>query len=226
MPRIFVPPKPVATPRTQRYPARMRFTIVLATLLTLTTSAIAAPKGKPSTNQDGSAPRAALLMYDKMVGPNESDKALGLYYAQNTRERALADALAKCDGAIANLRAKAAARFGADAADKLIRVLDATTTSDINAARIDVEGDTAKVTFPASSHPTTMVRVHDEWKIAVKSFFDDLPISPRLFRVGLAKVATAANAVAAKIEEGQYANFSAAEEQLKSDYQNAFRNPN
>jgi len=201
----------------------MRFTTTLAILLTFAAPAFAAPK---SGAQDGSAPRAALLMYDKMVGPNESDKALGLYYARTTRERALAEALAKCDGAIANLRAKAAAKFGAEAADTLIRVLDATTTSDINAARIEVEGDTAKVTFPASTHPTTMVRVHDDWKIAVKSFFDDLPISPRLFRLGLGRVAAAANNVAAKIEEGQYTTSTAAAERLKTDYQNAFRSPN
>src|SRR5881394_1797963 len=101
----------------------MRPKPVLALLLTLTTTATLA---KPKPTEDGSAPRAALLMYDKLVGPNEAEKALPLYYAASTRERALAAVLAKCDGALANLRKQAADKFGPDVADAMLRSVDAT----------------------------------------------------------------------------------------------------
>src|SRR5437667_3691677 len=92
----------------------------------------------PKSSDDGSGPRAALLMYDKLVGPNDADRAIGLYYTSNTRERALAGVLAKLDGAVANLRKKAADKFGQDAADAMIRSIDATTAEDINQAKITV----------------------------------------------------------------------------------------
>ena len=74
-------------------------------------------------------------MYDKIVGPNEAEKALPLYYAASTRERALAAVLAKCDGAIANLRKQATDKFGPEVADQMLRSIDATTTEEINAVR-------------------------------------------------------------------------------------------
>ena len=176
---------------------------------------------KPKTTDDGSAPRAALLMYDKMVGPNETEKALPLYYAASTRERALAAVLAKCDGALANLRKQATEKFGADVADAMLRLVDATTTDDINAAKISVAADTAMVVFPGSSHPTMMVKINGEWRISVKALIQDLKGSPKTFRQSLNKVATVANQAAAKIEQGQYTSAEDASKHLLESYKNA-----
>src|SRR3954469_21805300 len=143
---------------------------------------IAAAPATTRTTNDPSAPRAALLMYDKLVGPNESDKALGLYHATTTRDRALAAALANLDGALANLHAQATRKFNRQAADDLVRTLDGATMDDINAADIKVTGDTAAVTFPNSTRPTQMLRVNGEWKISVKSLATDLRSNPRTFR--------------------------------------------
>jgi hypothetical protein len=175
--------------------------------------------------QDASAPRGALLMYDKLVGPNESDKALQLYYCASTRERALAAVLAKCDGALANLRKQATDKFGPDVADAMLHAVDATTTDDINTAKITVAGDTAAVLFPKAQRPTMMVYVHSEWKISVKSLLLDLKVSPRSFRQALAKVAAAANQTAAKIEQGQYATPEDASKHLVEAYRSAFAAP-
>jgi hypothetical protein len=195
----------------------MRRTI-LALLLALAPLASA----KPKPNEDGSAPRAALLMYDKMVGPNETEKALPLYYTTSTRERALAAVLAKCDGALANLRKQATDKFGPEVADSMLRAVDATTTDDINAAKISVAGDTAAVLFPNAARPTMMVKVNGEWRISVKSLLQDLKISPRIFRQALNKVATAANQTAAKIQEGQYTTAEDAGKNLLDLYKSAF----
>jgi serine protease inhibitor len=180
---------------------------------------------KPGLIQDASAPRGALLMYDKLVGPNESDKALQLYYAASTRERALATALAKCDGAIANLRKQATDKFGVEVADAMLRAVNATTTDDINTAKITVAGDTATVIFPGSDHPIMMVYVKGGWKISVKSVLQDLKGSPKSFRQTLNKVATVANQTAAKIEQGQYATPEEASKQLLDAYKSAIGNP-
>src|SRR5712672_4511913 len=94
----------------------MRLAIMLSILLTMSPLA----RAKPTPIEDGSGPRAALLMYDKLVGPNESEKALPLYYATTTRERALAALLAKCDGALANLHKKAADKVRPDIADAML----------------------------------------------------------------------------------------------------------
>lgn len=195
---------------------------ILALLLSLPT--LAAPATTRSTN-DPSAPRAALLLYDKLVGPNESDKALGLYHAATTRDRALAASLATLDGALANLHAQATKKFDRQAADALVRTLDGATRDDINAADIQVTGDTAAVTFPNSTRPTQMVRVNGEWKISVKSLAQDLASNPRTFRKALAKLAAAANDTAAKIEQGQLATPEAAKKQLESANRAAFPRP-
>ncbi len=196
----------------------MRLAILLSILLTISPLAIA----KPAPVEDGSGPRAALLMYDKLVGPNEAGKALPLYYATTTRERALAGLLAKCDGALANLHKKAADRFSPDIADAMIRSVDATTAEDINAAKIQVTGDTAAVTFPNASRPTPMIRVKGEWKINVKALFQELQGSPKSVRQSLGRFAAAANQVATKIEEGQYTSPEDAGSQLLDGYRKAF----
>jgi hypothetical protein len=195
-------------------------TTLLALLLTLPTLAATTA---PST--DPSGPRAALLLYDKLVGPNDTDKALGLYHATTTRERALAQSLATVDGALANLHAQAEKKFDRATADDLVRTLDAVTPDDINAAKIEVTGDTAAVTFPTSQSPTTMIRVAGEWKISVKALVQNLKSNPRTFRKSLAKVAAAANDIATKIQDGQFTTPEAAKKQLESAYRTAFSRP-
>jgi hypothetical protein len=199
----------------------MRFQTLIALMLTPVLT-YAAPKPRPTQNEDGSGPRAALLMYDKMVGPNEVDKALPLYFANTTRERALAAILAKCDGALANLHKIATDKYGKETADAMIRSIDGTTADDINAAKITVTGDQAYVAFPNSAHPTEMIRVNGEWKISVKALVQDLPGNLRDFRKALTQIATAVNQTAAKISEGQYTNADEPSKQLLEAYKAAF----
>jgi len=193
---------------------------MLALVVLMAVPALAAPKAS-RVDEDGSGQRAALLMYDKIVGPNEADKALGLYQATTTREKALAAALANCDGALANLHQKAEAKFGAAEADRLVQVLDGTTKDEINAAKISVAGDSATVVFPKSSNPTTMVRVDRDWKISVKAIAQQVS-DLRGLRKALGRVAVAANDVATKIEGGQL-NADGAAKALKSAYAAAFK---
>lgn len=195
--------------------------IAVVVLLLTTTAALA----KPKPTEDGSAPRAALLMYDKLVGPNETERALPLYYATSTRERALAAVLAKCDGALANLRKQATDKFGPEVADAMLRSVDATTTDDINAAKITIAGDTAAVLFPNSARPTMMIKVNGEWRISVKSLLQELKSNPKTFRKSLTKVATAANQTAAKIQEGQFTIPEDASKNLLESYKAAFPPP-
>jgi hypothetical protein len=195
----------------------MRFSILTVLLLVA-----AAPRPKPAPVEDGSGPRAALLMYDKLVGPNEADKALPLYHATTTRERALARALAKCDGALANLRKQATAKFGSDVAEAMLQSVDATTATDINAAQIRVVGDTAYVTFPGAARPTTMVRVDGEWKLSVKAMAQDVKSNLRDFRKALGRLATTANQMADKIQQGQFAASGEPSKQLLEAYKQIF----
>jgi hypothetical protein len=194
----------------------MRLMIVLMLAL-LPSLAYAASK----TTDDGSAPRAALLMYDKMVGPNESDKALPLYYVNTTREQALAAVLAKCDGALANLHKKASDKFSPEIADSLLRIVDATVTQDINQAKIEVKGDKAEVTFPNATSPVIMVRVHGEWKISVKALAQGIE-DPRAFRKAFGKLASLANDVAEKIGGGQLSTPEDASKKLLEGYKAIF----
>jgi hypothetical protein len=196
----------------------MRSRVFLIGLMLLPSVVLAAPK----SSDDGSGPRAALLMYDKLVGPNDADKAIGLYYASNTRERVLAAVLAKLDGAVANLRKKAADKFGQDAADAMIRSIDATTADDINQAKITVNGDTATVLFPHATSPSSMVRVNGEWKLSLKPWFRDVRSSPRDLRKSLARLASSANEIAGKIEQGQYSKAADATNRLQEAFKAAF----
>ena len=123
---------------------------------------------------------------------------------------------------LANLQKKAADKFSPDIAGDMIRSVDATTADDINAAKIEVTGDTAAVAFPSASRPTPMIRVKGEWKINVKALFQDLHGSPRSFRQGLTKFAAAVNQVAAKIEQGQYTSAEDASNHLLDAYKSAF----
>lgn len=192
----------------------MRLTIIFA-LAFLPTLAYGA------ANDNSSAPRAALLMYDKMGGPNESDKALPLYYVSTTREQALAAVLAKCDGALANLHKKASDKFSPEIADSLLRIVDATVTEDINQAKIEVKGDKAEVTFPNATSPVIMVRVHGEWKISVKALAQGIE-DPKAFRKAFGKLAILANDVAEKIGGGQLSTPEDASKKLLEGYKAIF----
>lgn len=195
----------------------MRFPIFIA-LFVLANLTFAAPNAK----EDGSAARAALLMYDKMVGPNEVDKALPLYYATTTREAALAAVLAKCDGALANLHKKATDKFGHTIADSLLHDVDATVTEDINAAKVEVKGDKAEVTFPDATSPVTMLRINGEWKISVKALAQGID-DPRKFRKAFLQLAKLVNDVAEKIAGGQYGNPDDAGKKLVEGYKAIFK---
>jgi hypothetical protein len=185
----------------------MRYLTLL--LLPLALAAAPATKPKPAAatapSNDSSGPRAALLLYDKLVaGPDDADKALGLYHATTTRDRALAEALSKCDAALATLRAKATKKFGADIADAMLHVVNGTTTKDINTAKITVNGDTATVSYAEFPNAATLVRVNGEWKISIRHLLNGSKSNPREFRKALAKITTSIFEIANKIEQGQY----------------------
>jgi hypothetical protein len=187
--------------------------------------ALAVDPHKPVTtpSNDPSGPRAALLMYDKLVqGPKDTEKALGLYQTTTTRDRALATALANCDTALANLRATATAKFDREVADAMLHVVYGTTTKDINEAQITVHGDTATVRYPDFPDAATMVRVDGEWKISVRAILNKPGSKPAAYRKALAQIAKSINGIAAKIEQGQYVHAEDASKALAEAQQAAF----
>lgn len=173
--------------------------------------------------EEGSGPRAALLTYDEMVGPHEAEKAQELYYAATTRERALATAFGRIDGALANLRVQAKAKYGADVADAMLRAVKATTTSDIKAAKIKVTGDTASVSYPGNDLPTDMVRVNGEWRISVRGMLRGPDASAKSLREALVKLTKAVDRVADKIEQGKYSGAEEASKELLTAYGEIFK---
>ena len=194
-----------------------RWTFGFALLLGCAALVAAPATQKASTRavgeSDGSGPRAALLLMDKMTLPGKPETALPFYHATATRERVFAKHLAEMDAALTYLHKVAAAKFGKEAADDVIKSANGTTVPEINAARIEVSGDTAKVWFKDNSQPTTMVRVGDEWKISVKEWVRgarDLPA----FRGALTKLAGKVNEIAKGIESGRYASAQSAKKEL------------
>jgi hypothetical protein len=204
----------------------MRVYLALTFSLLLTTNLVAAPTTKktstqPSGETDGSGPRAALLLMDKVTIPGKPETALPFYHTTATRERVFANHLAEMDSALASLHKAATAKFGRDAADNLIKIVNGTTVADINAARITVDGSSAQVWFKDSSGPTEMVRVGDEWKISVKQWVRGVQNLPSL-RSSLAKLATRVNDVAKGIEGGRHTSKEAAETDLRKAKDEAF----
>jgi hypothetical protein len=170
-------------------------------------SAVRAARRQPDP---AAAVRATLHKYDRLVGPHEDEKALPFYHATNTRDRAAAAVLARVDGALANLRHHATAKFGRDVAEAMLRSVGATTATDIDAAQITVTGDTASVLFPDSKSPSTMIRVSREWKLSVKAMLAGFGGRPREFRKAILKLASGADQVAEKIAAGQYPDAKSA----------------
>src|SRR5690349_1273165 len=113
----------------------MRLSTFLA-LAFLAATTHAASKPRSGENEDGSAPRAALLMYDKLVGPHQGDRALPLYYADSTRDKTIAQILARRRGVFAYLHKVAAEKFGGESADEMLHAVGAVTVQDINDAKI------------------------------------------------------------------------------------------
>jgi hypothetical protein len=200
---------------------------LLAGLLSLFSfGLIAAPTTKkadtqPSGDADGSGPRAALLLMDKMTQPGKPETALPFYHVTATRERVFANHLAEMDAALASLHKSASAKFGKPAADTLVKAADGTTVADINAAKIRVEGDRAKVWF-SSDVPTEMVRVGDEWRISVKQWVRGSKNLPAL-RGSFTKLASGVNDIAKGIDSGRYGTPSAAKAALEKAKKEAFR---
>jgi hypothetical protein len=204
----------------------MRTAVIVAVFFVAGSSVVAAPatktsSTKPAGESDGSGPRAALLLMDKMTVPGKPQTALPFYHVTATRERILANHLAEMDAALAYLHKSSTAKFGKDAADSLVKLVNGTTVAEINAARIQVEGNTAQVWFKDSKEPTTLVRVGDEWKISVKQWVRGVQNLPGL-RSALSKLAGKVNEISKGIESGRYATTDAAASDLKKAKEEAF----
>ena len=152
---------------------------------------------------DGAGPRAALLMFDKSVGPGETEKALACYHAASTRERALAQQLAEMDGALSLLQTRASARFGADVAQGMVRLLGGKTAADIDKARITVSDDQAKVLFEGDPAPMEMIRINGQWKLSVRAVIRQTGPDLKSLRRSLAELAGVARQSAKDIETRQ-----------------------
>ena len=186
--------------------------------------------GAPATNRaatkaagdsDGSGPRAALLLMEKMTQAGKPESALPFYHVTATRERVFAKHLAEMDAALAWLHKAAGAKFGKGAADELVKVVNGTTVSEINSARIEVSGDRAKVWFKDAGEPTTMVRVGDEWKISLKEWVRGIEDLPGL-RASYTKLAGKVNEVAKGVEGGRYSSADKAKAELTKAKEEAF----
>lgn len=165
----------------------------------------AGPKPATTAASDGSGARAALLMYDKMVGPHDWEKALGLYHATSTRERALAECLAKMDGELAHLYKVASSKYGKEIGLAMVSSVGAKTISDINGAKITVKGEVAEVLFPGDEEPTIMRRVNGDWKVDMKRMIQALDVDLRRFRQAIERLAGEVDRLAEQIGNGQFA---------------------
>lgn len=164
----------------------------------------ASPKPATTQSTDGAAPRAALLMYDKLVGPHDADKAIGLYHTTATRERALAEVLAKVDGELAHLLHAATKKYGKEIGLAMVSSVGCKTADDINKAKITVKGDIADVLFPGDDEPTQMRRVDGEWKIDTKAVIQRLNTDLRRYRQTITTLATEIHAIADQIDQGRF----------------------
>jgi hypothetical protein len=148
-----------------------------------------------------------------MTVAGKPETALPFYHVTATRERVFAKHLSEMDAALTHLHKAASAKFGKEAADDVVKAANGTTVPEINSARIEVNGDQAKVWFKDNPEPTTMVRVGDEWKISVKEWVrgaKDLPA----FRGSLSKMADKVNQIAKGIESGRYSSAQSAKTEL------------
>jgi hypothetical protein len=173
-------------------------------LLMLGCGALCLGADEKKAANDGSGPRAALLLFDKIVGPNQAEKALPFYHATSTRERALAGVFAEIDGALADLHAKAKVKFGEEVADSMVSIVGAKTTREINEAKISVNGDAADVLFPGDEKPMQMVRVDGEWKISVKAMIKEFDQRAKDMRMAIEKVTVEVRKITKEIEQGKY----------------------
>lgn len=197
--------------------------IALLIVAVLPVVAVAAEKAKPAAESE-SAVKAALLLYDKLVGPGEADKALPLYYARSTREKALAERFAKLDGAMADLRAAAARKFGRDIADNLARAIGNKSAQDINAAAVSLSGDEAAVLFPGDASPMVMTRVEGEWKVSVRHALKGVDDLPGL-RASYDGLTDAVTQVAKDIRSGRYTTAEEPSKTLIDARNKHFGNP-
>ena len=207
----------------------MRVTVTISAVLFTAATLLAAPATKPASTRpagesDGSGPRAALLLRDKLTMPGKPETALPFYHATATRERVFARHLAERDAAVASLHKSATAKFGKAAADAIVQPVNGTTVPEINAARIEVAGDQAKVWFQDHSEPTVMVRVGEEWKISVKERVRRAENLPAL-RGSFSKLAARVNDIAKGIETGRYASPEAAKNELAKAQKEVFGSP-
>ncbi len=194
----------------------MRHAIVFLIAVIVGSTCHAAPANDPS------GPRAALLAYDKIVGPGEADKAMGIYRVTAVRERVVAELLAKVDGALATLQKAAKDKYGAEIADAMVKSVGGKGAADINAATIKVEGDSATVQFPGDEEAMVMVKAGGEWKISVKDMIRGIDDLPR-FRKGLGQLAAEVAQIAEDIGRSRFASAEIPSKKLLEAKERAFK---
>jgi hypothetical protein len=174
---------------------------------------------------DASTPRGALHAADLAIRKGGIDAAMAFYHTTSVRDREIARCLAQADVACGHLEDALVQKFGRASADTALHAFGAKVGSDLDAADVTIERNTAVIHWPHDDQPLHMVKSGGDWKVEVAAelaSLDEHQVTD--FAEFLKHFAVAADRLADQVTAGRLATEQAATDACQHERQLLVRN--
>ena len=150
-----------------------RNAIVLGTFIT--TCCVAATFAAPPSTTQSSSIRATLKAWNRIPPELNLDDALKVFSANTEKEKRLAQDMAAQWLAVTRIRAAVRAKWGDEAANKIVSACGSDSDADDDAAEEIVKGDHAMLRFKNENvAPIFLVTVGGDWKVDCAAYVQGL----------------------------------------------------
>jgi hypothetical protein len=171
-------------------------------LFVMITAAVVVRAAEPDRS---SSPRSAAIALYKAVSAGDRDAVAASFYAANSAQRDLADAMADVIVAGKKLGDAAKAKFG-KAADPIGRgMLDPADLSKLEEATVkETAADAATITVPGQPRPMSFRKQDGQWKLVVTDFGGAAPQNIAKQTRLVQQMAAAIDASAVEVAAGKF----------------------
>lgn len=188
-------------------PVRTSLGIGLIALVAASALAFVPPRGDrpPEETLRQPSPLEAMRQFDAEARAGDLDQVVRAYFAVDEPQRRFARTCAEADIALARLQQSATDRFGRLAGEDAIHAAGQQTLADLEAAKIEVQGNQATIVWADGSDPLMLIFVEGRWCVSIDSLTQRLT-PPEVSRLGrkVHRLSQAIRQISARVESGDF----------------------
>jgi hypothetical protein len=188
-------------------PVRTSLGVWLIALVAASALAFVPPRGDRPAEETlrQPSPLEAMRQFDAEARAGNLDRVVRAYFAVDEPQRRFARTCAEADIALAQLQQSVTDRFGRLAGEDAIHAAGQQTLADLQAAKIDVQGNQATITWADGSDPLALIFVEGRWCVSIDSLTQKLT-PPEVSRLGrkIHRLSEAIRQISARVETGDF----------------------